>query len=386
MQARVLGGAGGWVTAFPALSLLTRSLGAVRAEEAGFLSPGSRSFPAPSPLGGQVPGWGPGAGQAGRSLVANGSWSPCSDPLGATLAISGSWVGGVRADQTSPNLPALSLEQSLSGRRTRLPPRPSSQDPQPTRARSLQSRPQPALRTRRQGAAGPWPAPAGSPGPAPPLPVPAKPRRAGGRPWKVSAPPGPRPAPRPRPPAAPPSARSEAPGPRAARGRSAQQRPESLGRRPGATEAVASLSPGKVWGRRVAAAGPMEARGELGSGRESAGGDLLLALLARSEDLRRGGCSAERLHRGGRTTGRPRGPPSLPGLATGAVGPGRGWVREPQHVPPGHPNTKFAEASSCDVGFVVAAAPRGQGRSESQGLSGARSSAPRVCRRHRGAQ
>ncbi|XP_016008603.1 LIM/homeobox protein Lhx3 [Rousettus aegyptiacus] len=31
----------------------------------------------------------------------------------------------------------------------------------------------------------------------------------------------------------------------------------------------------------------MEARGELGSGRESAGGDLLLALLARSEDLRR---------------------------------------------------------------------------------------------------
>lgn len=200
MQARVLGGAGGWVTAFPALSLLTRSLGAVRAEEAGFLSPGSRSFPAPSPLGGQVPGWGPGAGQAGRSLVANGSWSLCSDPLGATLAISGSWVGGVRADQTSPNLPALSLEQSLSGRRTRLPPRPSSQDPQPTRARSLQSRPQPALRTRRQGAAVPWPAPAGSPGPAPPLPVPAKPRRAGGRPWKVSAPPGPRPAPRPRPP------------------------------------------------------------------------------------------------------------------------------------------------------------------------------------------
>lgn len=34
----------------------------------------------------------------------------------------------------------------------------------------------------------------------------------------------------------------------------------------------------------------MEARGELGPGRESAGGDLLLALLARREDLRRGGC------------------------------------------------------------------------------------------------
>lgn len=34
----------------------------------------------------------------------------------------------------------------------------------------------------------------------------------------------------------------------------------------------------------------MEARGELVPGRESAGGDLLLALLARREDLRRGGC------------------------------------------------------------------------------------------------
>lgn len=66
----------------------------------------------------------------------------------------------------------------------------------------------------------------------------------------------------------------------------------------------------------------MEARGELGPSRESAGGDLLLALLARREDLRRGGCPAERLRLGGRTPRRPGGPRSSPGLATEAAGAG----------------------------------------------------------------
>lgn len=43
----------------------------------------------------------------------------------------------------------------------------------------------------------------------------------------------------------------------------------------------------------------MEARGELDPARETASGDLLLALLARRADLRRGGCPTERLHRTG---------------------------------------------------------------------------------------
>lgn len=99
------------------------------------------------------------------------------------------------------------------------------------------------------------------------------------------------------PPAAPPFARLEAPGPKAARGRSAQQIYESLGRQLRPIAAVASRDPGEVHGQRVAALapGPMEARGELDPARESAGGDLLLALLARRADLRRGGCPAERL-------------------------------------------------------------------------------------------
>lgn len=52
----------------------------------------------------------------------------------------------------------------------------------------------------------------------------------------------------------------------------------------------------RVGGRQHQAPGPMEARGELDPSRESAGGDLLLALLARRADLRRGGCPTERLH------------------------------------------------------------------------------------------
>lgn len=87
--------------------------------------------------------------------------------------------------------------------------------------------------------------------------------------------------------------------PEASRGHNAQQRHESLRRQLGVSVAVASPDPREVQGRKAAAPGPgpMEARGELDPARESASGDLLLALLARRADLRRGGCPTERLHR-----------------------------------------------------------------------------------------
>lgn len=87
--------------------------------------------------------------------------------------------------------------------------------------------------------------------------------------------------------------------PEASRGHSAQQRHESLRRQLGVSAAVASPDPREVQGRKAAAPGPgpMEAGGELDPSRESASGDLLLALLARRADLRRGGCPTERLHR-----------------------------------------------------------------------------------------
>lgn len=77
--------------------------------------------------------------------------------------------------------------------------------------------------------------------------------------------------------------------------------------------------------RRRRAAGPMEARGELGPSRESAGGDLLLALLARREDLRRGGCSGgiQRPRRIEQTLPRETQRSSqLSSQATGPTGPG----------------------------------------------------------------
>lgn len=121
----------------------------------------------------------------------------------------------------------------------------------------------------------------------------AEARRAGGCPPGVSAiPPGP--APRRGP--APSRSALRAAGGSGPPGRPAGSAPSSAGSRSdaglGPLRPWPHQAPGKFGAaeRQRRAAGPMEARGELGSGRESAGGDLLLALLARREDLRRGGC------------------------------------------------------------------------------------------------
>lgn len=99
---------------------------------------------------------------------------------------------------------------------------------------------------------------------------------------------------------------------------------------------MTSPDPGEVRAGepRRQAAGPMEARGELDPGRESAGGDLLLALLARREDLRRGGCP-----RGAAAPG--SADPERPGGA-GARRLRREWARGPGHGPPGRRSGELA--------------------------------------------
>lgn len=89
---------------------------------------------------------------AGRSKVVSGSWCLCFEPLGATLTLSGSRVAFLwtrRCHQASQT-------RLSSGDGTRLPPGPSSRDPQPSDTRSrLEPRPQPAARSAGQEAAGP---------------------------------------------------------------------------------------------------------------------------------------------------------------------------------------------------------------------------------------
>lgn len=107
----------------------------------------------------------------------------------------------------------------------------------------------------------------------------------------------------------------------------------------------------------------MEARGELGPGREAAGGDLLLALLARREDLRRGGCSGvdpPRETQGPRAlAARPRDPrarvewvrgPTRPPLSAQqqvCAGPGAGcWACGPGREGPGGQSPTLSRAET----------------------------------------
>lgn len=147
----------------------------------------------------------------------------------------------------------------------------------------------------------------------------------------------------PAPPRGPAPKRSALPGAQAgAPGRPAGAAPSSSGSSsdagPGPLRPWPAWAPRKFGAglRRRGAAGPMEARGELGPSRESAGGDLLLALLARREDLRRGGCSGVQRPRRIGQTFPPRDPevlaPFRPGHAIhGTHGTGWEWVRGPQH-------------------------------------------------------
>lgn len=332
--------------------------------------PGTLGFPPenrPSsllPLGAAIPRGAQKLARAGRSEVSSSAWWLHCEPLGATLTLSGFRVAFVPTRRCHQ---ASQLRLSRVGASAAVGPG-SLPDP-PPRTISLAARasPSPGLSprpARGQEAAGPRPAPASSPGPAPPLPVPAlgpalgvasgrrRSRRKGARsrrtpPARLSDP-RPRPAPRPRPQAAPPSARPEAPGPRAARGLSAQQLRESLGRRPGATAAVASSGPGKIWGRRAAARGGGTHGGARGAGPgPGVGGRRPPAGAAGAEGgpaprwvPAPSGCPRE---------GGPRGDPEV-------LAPFRAWPRRrqergdpggsgcggPSTSPPGRPSSEFA--------------------------------------------
>lgn len=275
-------------------------------------------------------------------------WAPHSSSLG---------LGRERPNQTvSPSRPAPSLQPRLRGGRTRLPPGPSAPDPS-LPAAALESRPAPTP------AARPQPVPAGSPGPAPPRPAPAlrpalevaaghrEAPRSGAQSWRPPpaslADPRPRPAQRPRP---PPLRPPRGPSLRAP-GRPAGSAPSSSRSRwaagPGPLRPRPPQAPGKFGAgeRRRQAAALMEARGELGPGRESAGGDLLLALLARREDLRRGGCASRAAAPGRADRRESRRASCLPGPGHGTRGTRQKWVRGPPRVPTGAPHLRVCRGT-----------------------------------------